>query len=153
MGCREDAGLICFPHSGSWQAQGGPVYIRRYQRKRVFHNMGSLKVSYRPSCRVCAPCLPGLISSNSSIPACSPEDMTVNCWYITSLPNSYCVAAWIISISRTCDSVTTIKYWQFLIGAQNVTYHVRITGLWPDCHFKRQMGLWLEFQIRRLPSF
>ena len=32
----------CFPHSGSWQAQGGLVYICRDQRKHVFHNMGPL---------------------------------------------------------------------------------------------------------------
>ena len=43
VGCRDHAGIVCFPHSGSWQAQGGPAYICRDQRKRVFHNMGPLK--------------------------------------------------------------------------------------------------------------
>ena len=38
VGFQDHAGLICFPHSGSCQAQGGPVYIRRDQN--VFHNMG-----------------------------------------------------------------------------------------------------------------
>ena len=42
VGCRDHAELVCFPHSGSWQAQGGPVYICRHQRKCVFHNMGPL---------------------------------------------------------------------------------------------------------------
>ena len=27
MGCRDHAGIVCFPHSGSWQAQGGPAYV------------------------------------------------------------------------------------------------------------------------------
>ena len=31
VGCRDHAGIACFPHSGSWQAQGGPVYICRDQ--------------------------------------------------------------------------------------------------------------------------
>ena len=43
MGCRDHAGIICFLHCGSWQAQGGPVYICRDQRKCVFHNMGHFK--------------------------------------------------------------------------------------------------------------
>ena len=43
VGCRDHAGIACFPHSGSWQAQGGPAYICRDQRKHVFHNMGLLK--------------------------------------------------------------------------------------------------------------
>ena len=42
VGCRDHAGLVCFPHSGSWQAQGGPVYRCRDQRKRVFQNMRPL---------------------------------------------------------------------------------------------------------------
>ena len=42
VGCRDHAGLVCVPHSGSWQAQGGPAYICRDQRKHVFHNMGHL---------------------------------------------------------------------------------------------------------------
>ena len=42
VGCRDHAGLACFPHSGSWQAQGGPVYICRDQRKCVFYDMGPL---------------------------------------------------------------------------------------------------------------
>ena len=42
-GCRDHAGITCFPHSGSWQAQGGPAYICRDQRKCVFHDMGPLK--------------------------------------------------------------------------------------------------------------
>ena len=36
VGCRDHAGITCFPHSGSWQAQGGPAYICRGQRKCVF---------------------------------------------------------------------------------------------------------------------
>ena len=44
VGCRDHAGIACFPHSGSWQAQGGPVYIWRDQRKHVFRNMEPLKV-------------------------------------------------------------------------------------------------------------
>ena len=43
VGCRDHAGLVCFCHSGSWQAQGGPVYLCRDQIKCVFHNMGPLK--------------------------------------------------------------------------------------------------------------
>ena len=43
VGCRDHAGIACFPHSGSWQAQGGPAYIWRDQRKWVFHNMGPLR--------------------------------------------------------------------------------------------------------------
>ena len=43
VGCRDHAGLTCFPHSGSCQAQGGPVYICRHQRKCVFCYMGPLK--------------------------------------------------------------------------------------------------------------
>ena len=42
VGCRDHAGITCFPHSGSWQAQGGPAYICREQRKRVFYDMGPL---------------------------------------------------------------------------------------------------------------
>ena len=30
------SGIVCFPHSGSRQAQGRPAYICRGQRKRVF---------------------------------------------------------------------------------------------------------------------
>ena len=45
VGCRDHAGITCFPHSGSWQAQGGPAYICRDQRKCVFHNMGPLMKS------------------------------------------------------------------------------------------------------------
>ena len=45
VGCRDHAGLVCFPHSGSWQAQGGPAHICRDQRKCVFHNMGPLKLA------------------------------------------------------------------------------------------------------------
>ena len=41
-GCRDHAGIACFPHSGSWQAQGGPADICRDQRKHIFHNMGPL---------------------------------------------------------------------------------------------------------------
>ena len=40
--CRDHAGINCFPHSGSWQAQGGPAYICREQRKCVFYDMGPL---------------------------------------------------------------------------------------------------------------
>ena len=43
VGCIDHAGF--FPHSGSWQVQGGPAYICRDQRKRVFHNMGPLKLA------------------------------------------------------------------------------------------------------------
>ena len=43
VGCRDHSGLVCFPHSGSWQVQGGPAYICRDQRKCVFHNMGPLR--------------------------------------------------------------------------------------------------------------
>ena len=42
VGCRDHAGIACFPHSGSWHAQGGPAYISKDQRKHVFHNMGPL---------------------------------------------------------------------------------------------------------------
>ena len=42
VGCRDHAGLACFPHSGSWQAQGGPAYTCREQRKCVFYDMGLL---------------------------------------------------------------------------------------------------------------
>ena len=42
VGCRDHAGLACFPLSGSWQAQGGPAYICREQRKRVYNDMGPL---------------------------------------------------------------------------------------------------------------
>ena len=51
VGCRDDAGLVCFPHSGHWQAQGGPDYICRHQRKLVFHNMGPLIFRELKSCR------------------------------------------------------------------------------------------------------
>ena len=43
VGCRDHAGITCFPHSGSWQAQGGPAYICRDQTKCDFHNMGPLE--------------------------------------------------------------------------------------------------------------
>ena len=43
VGCRDHAGIIYFPNSGSWQAQGGPVYICKDQRKRVIHYMGPLR--------------------------------------------------------------------------------------------------------------
>ena len=43
VGCRDHA-IACLPHSGSGQAQGGPAYIERDQRKCVFHNMGPFKV-------------------------------------------------------------------------------------------------------------
>ena len=46
VGCRDHAGNVCFPHSGSWQVQGGPAYICRDQRKPVFHNMGPLIVQH-----------------------------------------------------------------------------------------------------------
>ena len=46
VGCGDHAGITCFPHSGSWQAQQGPAYICRDQIKRGFHNMGALK-AYR----------------------------------------------------------------------------------------------------------
>ena len=42
VGCRDHAGITCFPNSRSWQAQGRPAYIFKDQRKRVFHNMGPL---------------------------------------------------------------------------------------------------------------
>ena len=45
MGCRDHAGVACFHHYGSWQAQGGPAYISRDQRKRVFLNMGPLSLT------------------------------------------------------------------------------------------------------------
>ena len=44
MGCRDHAGIVCVPHSWSWQAQGGSAYICRDQRKCVFHNMGPLNI-------------------------------------------------------------------------------------------------------------
>ena len=47
VGCRDHAGIACFPHSRRWQAQGGPANICRDQRKRVFHNMGPLKLLTR----------------------------------------------------------------------------------------------------------
>ena len=50
MDCKDHAGVICVPHSGSWQAQGGPLYVCRHQRKHVFHNMGSLKNQARLYC-------------------------------------------------------------------------------------------------------
>ena len=40
VGCRDHAGITGFPHSGSWQAQGGPAYICRDQS--VFYDMGPL---------------------------------------------------------------------------------------------------------------
>ena len=43
VGCRDHAGITGFPHSGSWQAQRGPAYICREQRKRVFYDMGPLR--------------------------------------------------------------------------------------------------------------
>ena len=43
LGCRDHAGFICYPHSGSWWAQGGPVYMCRHQRKHVFHNISFLQ--------------------------------------------------------------------------------------------------------------
>ena len=42
VGCRDHAFLVCFLHSRSWQAQGGPAYICRDQIKHVFHNKGPL---------------------------------------------------------------------------------------------------------------
>ena len=42
VGCRDHAGIAYFPHFGCWEAQGGPVYICRDQRKYVFCNMGPL---------------------------------------------------------------------------------------------------------------
>ena len=50
VGCRDHAGLACFPHSESWQTQGGPVYICRNQRTHVFHNMGPLICSVLHGC-------------------------------------------------------------------------------------------------------
>ena len=41
-GLQRPCRIVCFPHSGSWQVQGGPAYICRDQRKCVFHNMGTL---------------------------------------------------------------------------------------------------------------
>ena len=46
VGCRDHAGIACFPHSGSWQTQGGPAYICRDQIKRVFCDMGPLILFY-----------------------------------------------------------------------------------------------------------
>ena len=46
VGCRDHAAITCFPHSGSWQAQGGPAYICRDQRKHVFYDMGPLKIQF-----------------------------------------------------------------------------------------------------------
>ena len=43
VGCRDHAGMACFPHSGSWKTQGGPAYICRDQRKHISYNMGPLK--------------------------------------------------------------------------------------------------------------
>ena len=43
VGCRDHAGITCFPHSGTWQVQGGPAYICREQRKCVFYDMGPLR--------------------------------------------------------------------------------------------------------------
>ena len=45
VGCRDHAGIACFPHSGS--GQGGPAYICRDQRKCVFYDMGPLTKTYR----------------------------------------------------------------------------------------------------------
>ena len=42
VGCRDHAAVVCFLHSGIWQAQGGPAFMCRDQRKCVFHNMGPL---------------------------------------------------------------------------------------------------------------
>ena len=39
----DHAGIAYFPHSGSWQAQGGPAYVCRDQRKHVFYDIGPLK--------------------------------------------------------------------------------------------------------------
>ena len=47
VGCRDHAGITCFPHSGSWQAQGGPAYIWINQRKCVFRNMGPLRLYFQ----------------------------------------------------------------------------------------------------------
>ena len=44
VGCRDHAGIACFPHSGSWQVQRGPVYICRDQRKHVFSQHGTFKI-------------------------------------------------------------------------------------------------------------
>ena len=52
VGCRDHAGIVCFPHSGSWQAQGGPVYICRDQRKCGFHNIGPLSHGVAQLCLV-----------------------------------------------------------------------------------------------------
>ena len=43
-GCR-DAGITGFHHSWSWQAQGGPAYICRNQRKHVFFMIWDLLIS------------------------------------------------------------------------------------------------------------
>ena len=49
VGCRDHAGIACFPHSGSWQAQGGPAYVCTDQRKKCFlHNMGPLRLTSSP---------------------------------------------------------------------------------------------------------
>ena len=46
VGCRDHAGIACFPHSGSWQAQEGPAYICKGQIKHVFYDMGPLNLFY-----------------------------------------------------------------------------------------------------------
>ena len=46
VGCRDHAGITGFPHSESWQAQGGPAYICRDQRKHVFYDMRPLNKWY-----------------------------------------------------------------------------------------------------------
>ena len=33
VGCRDHAGIVCFPHSGSWQVQCGPAYMCRYMEE------------------------------------------------------------------------------------------------------------------------
>ena len=51
VGCRGHAGIACFPHSGSWQAQGGPAYIQYVETREKcgFHNMGPLTPTYPPT--------------------------------------------------------------------------------------------------------
>ena len=51
-GCRDHAGIACFPHSGSCQAQGGPAYICRDQRKMCFSWYGTFKYCCQQSLTV-----------------------------------------------------------------------------------------------------
>ena len=67
VGCRDHAGLICFPHYGSWQAQGGLVYICRDQRKRVFHSMGPLNKSHLEDIWIPAPNWDEICNKSSEI--------------------------------------------------------------------------------------